>query len=188
MRRLASSGLWPFDSRDVVIQHNELRNARGPLDSYGVHIDYNNENVVAQYNYSHHNEGGFVQILGANLDCGYRYNISVGDGARVEGIDGAVQDGRIVNVSNFCNVPAGCPSIGNFIYNNTVFVPSDISPGIIFKAGSGGTFFHNNLVVLETDVAASGVTYDIQNNLFYPPALFSLDPQLTSGAHYADPL
>lgn len=192
---MRGSGLWPFDSRDVVIQHNELRNARGPLDSYGVHIDYNNENVVVQYNYSHNNEGGFVQILGANLDCGYRYNISVGDGARVEGVDGAVQDGRIVNVSNFCNVPAGCPSIGNFIYNNTIFVPSDISPGIFFKAGSGGTFFHNNLVVLEngsavleTDVAASGVTYDIQNNLFYPPTLFSLDPQLTSGAHYADPL
>ena len=71
-------------------------------------------------NYSYNNEGGFVQILGANVDCGYRYNISVRDGSRVEGVDGALQNGRLVNVSNFCNIAAGCPSAGNFIYNNTI--------------------------------------------------------------------
>ena len=188
------SGLWTFDSRDVVIQHNVVRNARGPLDSYGVHIDYNNENVTVQYNYSYNNEGGFVQILGANLDCGYRYNISVSDGSRVSGVGGALQDGRIFNVSDFCNVPAGCPSVGNFIYNNTVFVPSSFSPDIVFQAGSGETFFHNNLIVVEagspvlnTDVSGAGATYDISNNLFYPLALFALDPELTSDAHYVDP-
>ena len=188
------SGLWPFDSRDVLIQYNTVRNARGPLDSYGIHIDYNNENVMVQYNYSYNNEGGFAQILGGNINCGYRYNISVGDGYRVEGVDGALQNGRLFNVSNYCNVSSGCPSTGNFISNNTVFVPNTFSPEIVFKAGSGETLFQNNLIylqdgssVLQTDLSSSGVTYDIRNNLFYPPALFSLAPELSADALYFDP-
>jgi hypothetical protein len=188
------SGLWPFDSRGVVIQHSVVRNARGPLDSYGVHIDYNNEDVVVQYNYSENNEGGFVQILGANENCGYRFNISVSDGSRVAGVDGARQNGRIFNVSNFCNVDAGCPSVGNLIYNNTVFVPNTSSPEVFFKAGSGETRFQNNLIVVEegsavlaTHMAASGVSYDFQDNLFYPQGLFSLEGPLVNNAHYFAP-
>lgn len=188
------SGLWAFDSRDVVIQHNEMRNARGPLDSYGVHIDYNNENVVVQFNYSYNNEGGFVQILGANEDCGYRYNISVRDGSRVEGVDGALQNGRLVNVSNFCNIAAGCPSAGNFIYNNTIWVPNTMSPEISFRAGSGETLFQNNLIVVEegspvlqTHLAESGVSYTISDNLFHPQVLFALAAPLTQSATFDDP-
>ena len=74
-------------------------NATGSLDSYGVHIDYDNANVVVQYNFSYNNEGGFVQILGANINSGYRYNISVADGSRINGVNGAAQNGRIFNVS-----------------------------------------------------------------------------------------
>jgi hypothetical protein len=188
------SGLWPFDSKDVVIQHNTVKNARGPLDSYGIHIDYNNENVVVQYNFSYNNEGGFVQILGANINSGYRYNISVADGSRVQGVNDALQNGRIFNVSNYCNINTGCPSAGNFIYNNTVFVPNTISPEIFFKAGSGETLFQNNLVFVEegstplaTQIAQQGVTYHISNNLFYPATLFSLAHELTSNAIYDDP-
>ena len=188
------SGLWAFDSRDVLIQDNTVRNARGPMDSYGIHIDYNNENVVVQYNYSYNNEGGFVQILGGNTNCGYRYNISVGDGYRVLGVDGGLQSGRLFNVSNYCNVNAGCPSVGNFIHNNTVFVPNTFSPEIVFKAGSGETLFRNNVIyvqegspVLQTQIAGSGVTYDIRNNLFYPPGLFSLASELANDAFFFDP-
>ena len=74
--------MWPFDCKNVIIQHNKFLNARGPMDSYGAHIDYGNENVVIQYNYSYNNEGGFAEILGDNINCGYRYNISVNDGYR----------------------------------------------------------------------------------------------------------
>ncbi len=188
------SGLWPFDASDVLIQNNVLRNARGVLDSYGVHIDYNNENVLVQYNYSYNNEGGFAQILGGNTNVGYRYNISVGDGYRVEGVDGAIQNGRIFNVSNYCNVNAGCPSVGNFIYNNTIYIPNTFNPEIYFKPGSGETSLKNNLLVVEegggiinTFLASSGVSYDINANLFYPQAAFALDPRLQSGALYVDP-
>ena len=188
------SGTWPFASDNVVIQNNVLMNAKGALDSYGVHIDYNNTNVLVQYNFSYNNEGGFVSILGANVNSGYRYNISVADGSRVKGVNGATKNGRIFNVSNYCNIPGGCPSTGNFIYNNTVFVPSDISPEIFFIADSGETLLQNNLVYAEgrgtpivTQMAQQGVSYNISNNLYYPAASFSLAQELTVNALYDDP-
>ncbi|MGB1191777.1 MAG: right-handed parallel beta-helix repeat-containing protein [Pseudomonadales bacterium] len=188
------SGTWPFDSKNVVIQNNVFKNAKGPLDSYGVHIDYNNENVVVQYNFSYNNEGGFVQILGANINSGYRYNISVADGSRVKDINGALQNGRIFHVSDYCNVNAGCPSTSNFIYNNTVFVPSAISPEIYFHANSGETLFYNNLIYLEqgstpltTVLSDQGVQLSVSNNLYYPLASFSLDQKLTTNAIYNNP-
>ena len=48
------------------------------------YIDCGKENVVFQYNYSYNNEGGFVEILGDNINCGYRYNIGVNDGYRAD--------------------------------------------------------------------------------------------------------
>ena len=50
------SGMWPFDCKNVVAQNNKFMNAHGPMDSYGSHIDYGNENVVFQYNYSYNNK------------------------------------------------------------------------------------------------------------------------------------
>ena len=75
--------MWTFDCLNVIAQENYFMNAHGPLDSYGCHIDYGCENVVYQYNYSFNNEGGFVEILGDNINCGYRYNISINDGYRL---------------------------------------------------------------------------------------------------------
>ena len=99
------SGLWPFDCQDVVIQENRFLNAHGPGDSYGAHIDYGNENVVLQYNFSYHNEGGFVEILGDNIRCGYRYNISVNDGYR-EDPDGEPWDKRARSFGSAITVEA----------------------------------------------------------------------------------
>ena len=50
--------MWTFDCKNVVAQHNKFMNSHGPMDSYGFYIDYGNENVVFQYNYSFNNEGG----------------------------------------------------------------------------------------------------------------------------------
>ena len=75
----------------------------GPQDSYGAHIDFGNENVVFQYNFSYNNEGGFVEILGDNINCGYRYNISVNDGYRVDPNNNQWdKKGKIFWVGNFC--------------------------------------------------------------------------------------
>ncbi|NOR73722.1 MAG: hypothetical protein GQ525_01045, partial [Draconibacterium sp.] len=54
------SGIWCFRSKNLTVQYNKFMHAKGIHDSYGMHIDIGNRNVVYQYNYSEDNEGGFV--------------------------------------------------------------------------------------------------------------------------------
>lgn len=191
------SGMWPFDCKDVIAQHNKFMNAHGPMDSYGSHIDYGNENVVFQYNYSYNNEGGFAEILGDNINCGYRYNISVNDGYR-EDPNGIPWDkkGKIFWVSNFCGQnPIRCPNVGTFIYNNTVFVNDTLNPEIYFWPNIGDIHVYNNLIVAgqHGEIIPTFIENDfnelyISNNLFYDSTRINLDNDLKNNAIYADPL
>ena len=191
------SGMWPFDCKNVIAQHNKFMNAHGPMDSYGSHIDYGNENVVFQYNYSYNNEGGFAEILGDNINCGYRYNISVNDGYR-EDPNGVAWDkkGKIFWVSNFCGQnPIRCPNIGTFIYNNTVFVNDTLNPEIYFWPDVGDVHVYNNLIfttqngetiptLLENDFNE----FYISHNLFYDSSRIDIDSDLENNAIYGNPL
>ena len=191
------SGMWPFDCKNVIAQHNKFMNAHGPMDSYGSHIDYGNENVVFQYNYSYNNEGGFAEILGDNINCGYRYNISVNDGYR-EDPDGLPwnKKGKIFWVSNYCGSNTiRCPSSGTFIYNNTIFVNDSLNPEIYFWPDVGDVHVYNNLIV----VSQSGETIStliendlnelhISHNLFYDSSRINLDSDLENNALYEDPM
>ena len=191
------SGMWPFDCKNVIAQHNKFMNAHGPMDSYGSHIDYGNENVVFQYNYSYNNEGGFAEVLGDNINCGYRYNISVNDGYR-EDPDGTPWDkkGKIFWVSNFCGQgPVRCPSVGTFIYNNTVFVNDTLNPEIYFWPDIGDVHVYNNLIVVgqNGDIVPTLIENDfndlyVSHNLFYDSSRIDLDSDLENNAIYGDPL
>jgi len=172
-------------------------NAHGPMDSYGSHIDYGNENVVFQYNYSCNNEGGFAEILGDNINCGYRYNISVNDGYR-EDPNGTPWDkkGKIFWVSNFCGQnPVRCPSVGTFIYNNTVFVNDTLNPEIYFWPDVGDVHVYNNLIAVSQNGQTIPTLLEnnpndlyISHNLFYDSSRIDLDSELENNAIYADPL
>ena len=191
------SGMWPFDCKNVVAQHNKFMNAHGPMDSYGSHIDYGNENVVFQYNYSYNNEGGFAEVLGDNINCGYRYNISVNDGYR-EDPNGTPWNhkGKIFWVSNFCGQnPIRCPSVGTFIYNNTVFVNDTLNPEIYFWPNVGDVHLYNNLIVVGQDGEIIPTLIEnnlndlyISHNLFYDSSRIDLDSDLENNALYVDPL
>ena len=191
------SGMWPFDCKNVVAQHNKFMNAHGPMDSYGSHIDYGNENVVFQYNYSYNNEGGFAEILGDNINCGYRYNISVNDGYR-EDPNGVAWDkkGKIFWVSNFCGQnPIRCPSVGTFIYNNTVFVNDTLNPEIYFWPDVGDVHVYNNLIVatqngeiIPTLLENDFNEFYISHNLFYDSSRIDIDSDLEINAIYGNPL
>ena len=191
------SGMWPFDCKNVVAQHNKFLNAHGPMDSYGSHIDYGNENVVFQYNYSCNNEGGFAEILGDNINCGYRYNISVNDGYR-EDPNGTPWDkkGKIFWVSNYCGQnPIRCPSVGTFIYNNSVFVSDTLNPEIYFWPNVGDVHVYNNLIVtgqngqtIPTLLENDPSDLYISHNLFYDSTRIDLDIELENNAIYGDPL
>ena len=191
------SGMWPFDCKNVIAQHNKFMNAHGPMDSYGSHIDYGNENVVFQYNYSCNNEGGFAEILGDNINCGYRYNISVNDGYR-EDPNGTPWDkkGKIFWVSNYCGQnPIRCPSVGTFIYNNSVFVSDTLNPEIYFWPNVGDVHVYNNLIVtgqngqtIPTLLENDPSDLYISHNLFYDSTRIDLDIELENNAIYGDPL
>ena len=191
------SGMWTFDCKNVVAQHNKFMNAHGPMDSYGSHIDYGNENVVFQYNYSYNNEGGFAEVLGDNINCGYRYNISVNDGYREDPYGTPWnKKGKIFWVSNFCGQnPIRCPSVGTFIYNNTVFVNDTLNPEIYFWPNVGDVHVYNNLIAVGQDgeIIPTLLENDlndlyISHNLFYDSSRIDLDSNLLNNALYGDPL
>ncbi len=76
------SGSWLVRSDNVLYEHNMFERAEGIGDCCGMHIDIGNKNVVTQYCFSKDNAGGFIEILGQNHNCSYRYNISLNDGWR----------------------------------------------------------------------------------------------------------
>tara|TARA_B100000809_G_scaffold266854_1_gene332235 strand:- start:1926 stop:2951 length:1026 start_codon:yes stop_codon:yes gene_type:complete len=58
------SGAWVFSCRNIIAQYSRSYGLQGPNESYGMHIDFGNKNIIFQYNYSEESEGGFCEILG----------------------------------------------------------------------------------------------------------------------------
>ena len=135
--------------------------------------------------------------MGDNINCGYRYNISVNDGYR-EDPNGTSWDkkGKIFWISNFCGQnPVRCPNIGTFIYNNTIFVSDTLNPEIYFWPNIGDVHVYNNLIVvgkngqsIPTLIENNLNVLNISHNLFYDSSRISLDSDLQNNALYGDPL
>jgi len=163
------SGLWCFRTKNLVVQHNAFMHARGIKDSYGMHIDIGNKNVVYQYNYSEDNEGGFVEILGANVNVGYRYNLSLGDGWRTRGS----QLGRIFWIGGWSGNPANPVSSDSvFIYNNSIFVRDTIAPNIWIEEVTEHTRIYNNILYVSNDFGVVSIKNasslnDFDHNIWY---------------------
>jgi hypothetical protein len=148
------SGLWTWGSSDVLIEKNHFLNANGPGDSAGAHIDFNCENIILQYNFSANNAGGFCEILGNNYNCAYRYNISVNDGHRIKGVDGAFQEGKTLWLSGFSgkNTKRNGP-YNSYIYNNTIVVSKDILSKYAFDKAATGLLVMNNIFYVQGESA-----------------------------------
>lgn len=158
------SGAWFYNCRNVLAQYNKSLHARGEGDSYGMHIDHSNKNVFLQYNYSEDASGGFVEILGNNVNSVYRYNISVNDGLR----EGA----RTLWVTQY---PSNLPKSDlNYIYGNTIYVKAGLTPDI--KIEGKNTYVFNNSFhvagngeigeVVEINTSVDGELI-VDNNLFF---------------------
>ncbi|MEA4935432.1 MAG: right-handed parallel beta-helix repeat-containing protein [Paludibacter sp.] len=139
------SGLWTWGAKNVLIEHNRFTNANGPGDSAGAHIDYNCSDVIIQYNFSAGNAGGFVEILGNNWNCSYRYNISVNDGWRVKGRDGAFQEGKTLWLSGYIGSASPKGPYFSYIYNNTIYVESSIVSKYSIENTTDGLLIANNV-------------------------------------------
>ena len=148
------SGLWTWGSSLGLIEKNKFQNANGPADSAGCHIDFNCTDIVVQYNLSRNNAGGFVEILGNNYNCSYRYNVSINDGHRVKGEGNNFQQGKSFWLSGFAgNGKNRIGPFNSYIYNNTVFANKEIVSKIAVDKGSKGVFVANNIFYFEGETA-----------------------------------
>jgi hypothetical protein len=166
------SSVWTWRSINTVIQYNQCLHVRGYLDSHGIHIDHENENTFVQYNYMQDCEGGFVEILGGNVNAVYRFNVSVNDGWREN--PGWVNSNHTIWINE--NTPGGNIhySNENYIYNNTIVMNYDYSTAIdvvatktyifnnIFYA-TNGAFLGGKQMVMNTN----GTALFMRNNLFF---------------------
>lgn len=159
-----AAGIWPWCSDNTVIQFNEVCNVKGTKDGQGFDSDYNCQNSLFQYNYSHDNEGGFMLIVNdgsagapryiGNIGTVVRYNISQNDGARIFHIGGTNRDTKI--------------------YNNTFYVGEHLNIwAVLIQSWYGyprDTYFYNNIFYVDGQV-----NYDLgqstntvfENNIFY---------------------
>lgn len=148
------SGLWTWGSSNIIIEHNEFRNANGPGDSAGCHIDFNCRNVIVQYNFSYKNAGGFIEILGNNYNCAYRYNISVDDGHRIKGKNGAFQEGKTFWLSGYRGDKKRSGPFNSYIYNNTIYVSDSIVAKIAVTRVAKGVMVANNIFCIKGESQA----------------------------------
>ncbi len=195
------SGLWTWNSDSVIIEHNEFRNANGPGDSAGCHIDFHCNNIIVQYNISENNAGGFIEVLGNNYNCAYRFNISINDGHRVKGENGAFQEGKVFWLSGYQggNSPRKGP-FNSYFYNNTIFVDERIEAKFAVAPTAEGVMIVNNIFYIagnssivagdqfKPDAVMDSAlkNYFVSNNLFlkadnWPLQPFMPDKNLTTG-------
>lgn len=181
------SGIWPWNSKNVLIEKNKFMHAFGKYDSCGAHIDFNCSNVVIQYNLSFDNAGGFVEILGNDQNCVYRYNVSINDGFRKKGVNGAGSDGHIFWISSY--VGSGKTPIGASdcrIYNNTIYVAPHIKTGIKFAQSTKNNLIKNNILYIEGELNFENQG---ENNVFDNNIYFGKFPKMPfgAGAFFVDP-
>ena len=141
------SAVWNWYSINTIIQYNQAVNAKGILDSHGIHVDHSNVDTFIQYNYMQDCEGGFVEILGGNQRAVYRFNISVNDGWRVN--PNWVNSDHTIWLNDKIGGQSGHPSYDSYIYNNTV---------VINKSGNDA---------FDTAIDINGQNTRIYNNIFY---------------------
>ena len=150
------SGIWPWTCQRVLIEKNKFMHARGRNDSCGVHIDFDCSDVIVQYNLSMDNAGGFVEFLGNDRNCAYRYNISINDGFRVKGEDRANSDGKIIWTGGYVgnNRPKTGP-FNSYVYNNTVYVKEGSRSCFTFSSTTDGVLIANNIFYIQGETLVS---------------------------------
>lgn len=165
------SSVWTWRCYNTVIQRNSCISTRGYLDSHGIHIDHENHNTFVQYNYMEDCEGGFVEILGGNVNAVYRFNVSVNDGWREN--PNWVNSNHTIWINE--NTPSGAHYCDfSYIYNNTVIIDRPYSTAIDID-GKNTHIFNNifysingaGMGAKQMLVKNNGTELYMRNNLFF---------------------
>ena len=166
------SAVWTWRCHNTVIQNNQCLHIRGYLDSHGIHIDHENVNTFVQYNYMEDCEGGFVEILGGNVNSVYRFNISVNDGWRANSNWKNSNHTLWINQNASGNKTHYCEE--SYIYNNTIVSNTAYDTAIDMNAKN--TYVFNNIfyAINESNIGGKQVSVNNQatdlfmkNNLFF---------------------
>ncbi len=164
------SGMWCHTCTGFLFEHNYYYRSEGVADCCGAHMDIGNSNVIIQYCLSVDNCGGFIEILGKNYNCCYRYNISIDDGwrnvkydelqqAEIWGAESVGSYGCLVTINGHTGDEYEGP-YNTYVYNNTIITSENRYDGYIngnvveFATSAKGIYFANNIlyVPLKSDV------------------------------------
>ena len=160
------SSVWNINCINTVVQYNTCLSTRGYLDSYGIHIDLNNENTFVQYNYMEDCEGGFVEILAGNKNAVYRFNVDVNSGFRVSDWNNA---------------------------SSTIYVYSDRwkEPNQAALNLCDGVYINNNTIVINKGTKTNGdpyttsITSDAKNTYVYNNIFSSTNGAVMGARNFA---
>lgn len=161
------AGLWPYFCEDVIMQFNEVCETKTAYDGMALDFDNSDQRCIYQYNYSHDNEGGFLNMCCDGNGNGNiaRFNISQNDGC--------IPGGRVFLVHGHGNH-------GYQVYNNTIFVSRNNPPMFEQGAASNGSdiTFKNNIFINSgtgSFFAPGGCIFD--NNLYFGNGHIAADPR-----------
>ncbi len=173
----AYATIWPHSSNDALMQFNEVYDTRYVGgDGQAFDVDYNCDNAVLQYNYSHDNEGGFLLLMESANYPVIRYNISQNDGTK----------GTTIGLMD---LNAGFVQI----YNNTFYSDVPVFSTRIEGGLAGNGVIANNIFYAKEPVVMTGwatdlkKSYEYRNNAVYQysslpddPGIITAEPGLTA--------
>ena len=173
----AYATIWPHRSNDALMQFNEVYDTRYVGgDGQAFDVDYNCDNAVLQYNYSHDNEGGFLLLMESANYPVIRYNISQNDGTK----------GTTIGLMD---LNAGFVQI----YNNTFYSDVPVFSTRIEGGLAGNGVIANNIFYAKEPVVMTGwatdlkKSYEYRNNAVYQysslpddPGIITAEPGLTA--------
>ncbi len=130
------AAVWPYFCENVIFQYNEVCETKTKYDGMAFDFDNSDQRCIYQYNYSHDNEGGFLNMCCDGNGNGNiaRYNISQNDGC--------LAGSRVFLVH-------GNGNHGYQVYNNTISAGSGNPAMFEQGADSSGSsiLFQNNIFI-----------------------------------------
>jgi len=156
------ASLWLMSANNVMVQYNEVYGTTyGYLDGEAFDVDVSCQNNTYQYNFSHHNGGGFILFMGSDDGSVIRYNISANDGGGIKGT-GKHFPNNIKTDYNFSAQGLIHTAKKNVlqthkIYNNTFYIGDGITTSLFDECYTSvkpstysvGSFFKNNIIYKE---------------------------------------
>lgn len=157
------AGIWSHSCKNLVFQYNEASYTHTKRDGQGFDIDIGNSNILFQYNYSHHNDGGGL------LCCNTATNLVkyTKDGEMIVDEDGIPVTEKIMAPWH------------DIIIKNNIFADNQTAD-LILSGTVNDVKFENNTVIKTGEIANErifdtkdfytgipGDRWNFSNNLFY---------------------